>query len=158
DPAWKNGDYTEQPREGLVGALNLLLMMTSSPLQWHKQGPTRDAADEWYAKQIASRLATTDANDMLYQFNASREYDPSPNLECITAAVLDINSADDVVNPPELGLLEKLIARVKHGKYSLIPTSAETRGHGTHSLPAIWGRYLQDFLNSLPAQATTVQP
>src|SRR5437667_2890373 len=92
DPAWKNGEYTEQPHEGLIGALNLLMMMTSSPLQWHKSGPTRDAADQWYEDQIKSRLATTDANDMLYQFNASREYDPSPKLETITAAVLAINS------------------------------------------------------------------
>jgi homoserine O-acetyltransferase len=148
DPAWKGGDYTEEPREGLVGALNLLLMMTSSPLQWQKQAPTRDAADAWYANQIKTRLAATDANDMLYQFNASRDYDPSPNLERITAAVLAINSADDVVNPPELGLMEKLIARVKHGKYILIPTSDQTRGHGTHSLPAIWGQYLRDFMSA----------
>ena len=101
--------------------------------------PTRDAADQWYEGQIKSRLATTDANDMLYQFNASRDYDPSPKLEKITAAVLAINSADDVVNPPELGLMEKLIPRVKRGRYILIPTSDQTRGHGTHSLPADLG-------------------
>jgi homoserine O-acetyltransferase/O-succinyltransferase len=149
DPHYNNGDYTEQPREGLVGAINLLMMMTSSPLQWHKSGPTRDAADKWYEDQIRSRLAATDANDMLYQFNASRDYDPSPSLEKIQAAVLAINSADDVVNPPELGLMEKLMPRVKRGKYVLIPTSDQTRGHGTHSIPAIWGRYLADFLNEL---------
>ena len=152
DPAWKNGEYAEQPRQGLVGALNLLLMMTSSPLQWHKSGVTRDAADQWYEGQIKSRFAATDANDMLYQFGASREYDPSPNLETITAAVLAINSADDMVNPPELGLMEKLMPRVKRGRYILIPTSDQTRGHGTHSLPAIWGRHLSDFLNDLTGQ------
>src|SRR5262245_54468104 len=97
DPAWKNGDYTEPPQQGLVGAINILMMMTSSPLQWQKSGPTRDGADGWYENQIKSRLASTDANDMLYQYNASREYDPSPKLESITAAVLAINSADDVV-------------------------------------------------------------
>lgn len=149
DPAWRGGDYTEQPRQGLVGAINLLLMMTSSPLQWQTQNPTRDAADRWYENQITSRVAATDANDMLYQFNASRDYDPSPNLEKITAAVLAINSADDVVNPPELGLMEKLITRVKRGKYVLIPTSDQTRGHGTHSLPAVWGQHLADFLKEL---------
>jgi homoserine O-acetyltransferase len=149
DPAWRGGDYTEQPRQGLVGAINLLLMMTSSPLQWQTQNPTRDTADRWYENQITSRVATTDANDMLYQFNASRDYDPSPNLEKITAAVLAINSADDVVNPPELGLMEKLITRVKRGKYVLIPTSDQTRGHGTHSLPAVWGQHLADFLKEL---------
>ena len=94
---------------------------------------------------------TTDANDMLYQFDASREYDPSPSLEKITAAVLAVNSADDVVNPPELGLMERLMPRVKHGRYVLIPTSDVTRGHGTHSLPSVWGRYLADFLRQLHA-------
>jgi homoserine O-acetyltransferase len=149
DPDWLHGDYVEQPRRGLVGALNILLMMTSSPLQWHRSGPTRDRADQWYEDQIRSRLMTTDANDMLYQFDASREYDPSPALEKITAAVLAVNSADDVVNPPELGLMENLMPRVKHGRYVLIPTSDATRGHGTHSLPSVWGRYLADFLREL---------
>jgi homoserine O-acetyltransferase/O-succinyltransferase len=149
DPAWQNGDYREQPRQGLTGAINLLMMMTSSPLQWHKSGATRDAADNWYEDQIKSRLASTDANDMLYQYNASRDYDPSAMLEKITAAVLAINSADDVVNPPELGLMEKLMPRVKRGRYVLIPTSEETRGHGTHSLPRIWGKYLSEFIKEL---------
>jgi len=149
DPAWKNGDYADQPRDGLVGAINLLLMMTSSPLQWQKMAPTRDAADKWYADQMKSRLAATDANDMLYQYNASRDYDPSPRLEAITAPLLAINSADDVVNPPELGIMEKLMPRVKRGRYVLIPTSDQTRGHGTHSLPAVWGKYLEEFLNQL---------
>ena len=149
DPAWKNGDYTEPPRQGLTGAVTLLMMMTSSPLQWHKAGATRDAADKWYEDQIKTRVAATDANDMLYQYNASRDYDPSPNLEKITAALLAINSADDVVNPPELGLIEKLMPRVKRGRYVLIPTSDETRGHGTHSLPKIWGRHLAEFMKEL---------
>jgi homoserine O-acetyltransferase len=149
DPAYKNGEYTAQPHDGLVGAINLLMMMTSSPMQWHKTAPTREAADKWYADQIASRLRTTDANDMLYQYNASRDYNPAPNLEKITAAVLAINSADDVVNPPELGLMEKLMPRVKRGRYVLIPTSDQTRGHGTHSLPAIWGSYLGEFMSGL---------
>ena len=149
DPGWKNGDYTEPPRAGLTGAINLLMMMTSSPLQWHKSGPTREAADKWYEDQIRSRVAATDANDMLYQFNASRDYDPSPNLEKITASLLAINSADDVVNPPELGLMERLMPRVKQGRYVLIPTSDRTRGHGTHSLPAVWGPYLAEFLKGL---------
>src|SRR5437868_10573339 len=149
DPTWKNGDYTEQPRQGLVGAIDILMMMTSSPLQWHKTAPTRDAADKWYEDQIRTRVASTDANDMLYQYNASREYDPSPRLEAITAPLLAINSADDVVNPPELGIMEKLMPRVKRGRYVLIPTSDQTRGHGTHSLPAVWGKYLEEFLNQL---------
>jgi homoserine O-acetyltransferase/O-succinyltransferase len=150
DPAWKGGEYTEPPRQGLTAAVNILLMMTSSPLQWHKSGATPAAADAWYEDQIARRVASTDANDMLYQFNASRDYDPSTALEKITARVLAINSADDVVNPPELGLMEKLMPRVKRGRYVLIPTSDATRGHGTHSLPAVWGKYLEEFMQTLP--------
>ena len=149
DPAYKNGDYTEQPHAGMVGAVNLLMMMTSSPIGWHKSGPTRDAADKWYEDQLKSRIAANDANDMLYQFNASRDYDPSAQLEKITAHLLAINSADDVVNPPELGIMEKLMPRVAHGRYILLPITDRTRGHGTHSLPAIWGAYLGEFLKEL---------
>jgi homoserine O-acetyltransferase/O-succinyltransferase len=159
DPAWKNGDYTTPPHDGLVGAVNLLMMMTSSPLQWHKTAPTRDAADKWYEEQIVARVAATDANDMLYQYNASRDYDPSENLEKITAPLLAINSADDVVNPPELGIMERLMPRVKRGRYVLIPTSDQTRGHGTHSLPAVWGKYLADFLAELtPVSSSHQEP
>jgi homoserine O-acetyltransferase len=158
DPAWKNGEYTEQPHTGLVGAVNILMMMTSSPIGWHRSGPTRDAADKWYEDQIKSRVAAQDANDMLYHFNASRDYDPSPNLEKITAAVLAINSADDVVNPPELGLMEKLIPRVKRGRYILLPTTEQTRGHGTHSLPAIWGKHLEEFLKNLEPRTQNSEP
>jgi homoserine O-acetyltransferase len=149
DPAYKNGDYTEQPHAGMAGAINLLMMMTSSPIGWHKSGPTRDAADKWYEDQLKSRIAANDANDMLYQFNASRDYDPSAQLEKITAHLLAINSADDVVNPPELGIMEKLMPRVAHGRYILLPTTERTRGHGTHSLPAIWGTYLGEFMKEL---------
>ena len=158
DPAWKGGEYTQQPRQGLTAAIDILLLMTSSPLQWQKQSPTGAAADRWYAGQITSRVASTDANDMLYAFDASRDYDPSANLEHITAAVLAINSADDVVNPPELGLMEKLMPRVKRGRYVLIPTSDETRGHGTHSLPATWGKYLDDFVKQLTPAASSIEP
>src|SRR6516225_3492584 len=149
DPDYRNGDYTSQPRAGVTGALNTLLMMTSSPIGWQRAASTRDAADAWYENQIRTRLANTDANDMLYQFNASRDYDPSPSLERITAHLMAINSADDVVNPPELGVMEALMPRVKHGRYVLLPTTEQTRGHGTHSLPAIWGHYLSDFLAEL---------
>jgi homoserine O-acetyltransferase len=150
DPEWKNGEYHSQPVEGLTAALNILLWMTSSPLQWHKQAPTRDAADKFYADQIKTRLAGTDANDMLYQFESSSDYDPSPHLEKITAPLLAINSADDQVNPPELGLMEKLMPRVKRGRYVLLPITDETRGHGTHSLPAVWSGHLKEFLATLP--------
>jgi homoserine O-acetyltransferase len=112
--------------------------MVSSPLQWHHQAPTREKADALFDQMVASRLAATDANDMLYHFDSSRDYDPSAGLERIQARLLAINSADDEVNPPELGILEASIARVKRGRAIVIPTSERTRGHGTHSLPALW--------------------
>ncbi len=149
DPEWRHGEYQAQPRQGMLGFLHIFLMMTSSPLQWQKTAPTRDQADAFLAEQMARRAASLDANDALYAFDASREYDPSKDLEKITAPVLAINSADDQVNPPELGLMEKLMPRVKHGKYVLIPISDETRGHGTHSLPAVWGSYLEAFLKEI---------
>jgi homoserine O-acetyltransferase/O-succinyltransferase len=145
DPEYKGGEYTAPPLRGLRAALGMMFMMTSSPLTQHRSAPTRDAADasiESYLK----RAETTDANDFLYAFNASRDYDPSARLGTIKAPLLAINSADDVVNPPELGLLDSLIKRVPRGRYLLIPTSAATRGHGTHSLPAIWKAQLGAFL------------
>jgi homoserine O-acetyltransferase/O-succinyltransferase len=150
DPDGHDGDYTTPPRRGLRTALAVLFMMTSSPLQQQKSAPTRDAADAYITKYVNDRLETTDANDMLYAFDASRDYDPSSRLESVQASVLAINSADDVVNPPELGLMEKLIPRVKHARYVLIPTSEQTRGHGTHSMPAVWKSYLARFLQQLP--------
>ena len=149
DPSWNGGNYTTQPY-GLKPAIGMLFMMTSAPKVQQRQAPTRDAADSSIRRYIDSRYAATDANDMLYYFDASSDYDPSPYLERITAPVLAINSADDAVNPPELGLMEQLMPRVKHARYVLIPTSDRTRGHGTHSLPAVWGSYLKEFLASLP--------
>jgi homoserine O-acetyltransferase len=150
DPAWKDGEYQAQPRQGLTAALHVLMLMTSSPLQWQRTAGTREKADLFLAEQIERRLATSDANDMLYAFDASREYDPSSELGLIEAPLLAINSADDVVNPPELGLMEALLPRVKHGRYVLVPTGPETRGHGTHSLPALWEAELAAFLKELP--------
>ena len=148
DPTWKSGEYTEQPR-GLSNAIGFLLMATSVPLQWQKQFPTIAEADKWLADQIASRTRTTDANDMLYYFRAIEDYNPEPNLSRITAPLLAINSADDFVNPPELPLMEALIRRVKQGRFVLLPITDETRGHGTHSLPALWGPELSRFLAGL---------
>jgi homoserine O-acetyltransferase/O-succinyltransferase len=148
DPGWQGGDYTSQPR-GLRAAIQVLLFMVSSPLQWQKAAPTRDEADRFLADQMRTRLAATDANDMLYQFDASRDYDPSGQLEHIVAPVLAINSADDQVNPPELGLMERLMPRVRRGRYVLLPITDETRGHSTHSVPAVWQTHLKAFLNEM---------
>ena len=149
DPEWRSGNYTAQPH-GLVGALEILFMMTSSPLYLQTVAPTRDSADAYITSWIRARLRTTDANDFLYQFEASSDYDPSSGLDRIRVPVLAINSADDLVNPPELGLMEQLIKRVPNGRFVLLPISEKTRGHGTHSLPAIWKPHLAEFLKSLP--------
>lgn len=149
DPTWQNGDYTEPPR-GLASALGFLLMATSVPLQWQKQFSTAAAADTWLADQIAARTKSTDANDMIYHFRASEDYDPSGHLEEITAPLLAINSADDFVNPPELPMMAAMITRVKQGRFMLLPITDQTRGHGTHSIPAIWSESIQSFLASLP--------
>lgn len=145
DPDWRNGEYTAQPR-GLTAAVYTLIFMTSVPLQWQKLAPTRDAADKFFDQTFAARLAANDANDMLYQFEASRDYDPEPDLEKIAAPLLAINSADDQVNPPELGILEAQIKRVRKGRAVILPISDRTRGHSTHSYPAIWGDELARLL------------
>ena len=151
DPEWKGGNYERQPR-GLLAAVQVLVLMTSSPLRWHMTAPTREAADRLLEEQMRNRLSSVkDANDMLYAFEASRNYDPSRDLEKIRVPVLAINSADDVVNPPELGLMEKLMPRVRRGRYVLIPTGPETRGHGTHSYPKLWQEHLKKFLEEIGA-------
>jgi len=144
DPEWKNGDYEKPPR-GLVGAQYGLTMMTSSPLQMLKQSPTRVEADAAFEK-VKERAMRADANDMLYQFESSTDYNPAPKLEKISARLIAVNSADDQVNPPELGILEREIKRVQHGRYVLIPISDETRGHGTHSVAKLWKQYVVELL------------
>lgn len=145
DPAWKGGDYTTQP-PGLRTALEMLMIMSSSPLQMQEHEPTRDEADAYLAKFLDSHFATTDANDFLYAFNSSRNYDPSAKLETITVPVMAVNSADDFVNPPELNIMPEMIKRVPHGKYVLLPISEQTRGHGTHTMAAVWQSYLAELL------------
>jgi len=147
DPEWKNGDYEKQPKAGLTTAMYTLLFMTSSPLQQHKRAPTRDQADRLFDELLAARLKNADANDMLYHYDASRDYDPGPDLEKIQAPLVAVNSADDQVNPPELGVLEREIKRVKKGRAVVIPISDKTRGHGSHSLPELWQDELQRLLN-----------
>lgn len=146
DPSWQNGEYTTQPN-GLVGAIYALTLMGSSPLQMLKQAPTREAADALLARTVKARLASTDANDFLYQFESSEDYNPQPNLEKIVAPLTAVNSADDFINPPELGVCEREIKRVKNGKFVLLPTTDETRGHGTHTIASIWKEHLVDLLS-----------
>ncbi len=141
DPAWQNGDYDEQPH-GLTAAVHALLFMVSCPLQWQAQAPTRAAADQLFDEMVQARAAQLDANDMLYHFRASEDYNPAPDLAQIAAPLLAINFADDQVNPPELGILEEAIQHVPRGRAILLPISAQTRGHGTHTLAALWKHHL----------------
>ena len=152
DPDWKNGEYTTQPR-GLRAALQLLFAAGSAPLVQQRLGPTRDSADAYITRWLDTRFAETDANDLTYQVDASRDYDPSTTLDRITAPVLAINSADDFINPPELGLMERLIPKVKGARYVLIPTSERTRGHGTHTAAAVWKEYFAPFVAALEHSA-----
>ena len=149
DPGYNGGDYTVQPR-GLIAAHQMLFMMSSAPLFQHAQAPTREQADSTIGAWLTNRMRGADANDMLYQFNASRDYDPSSHLAQVAAPVLAINSADDLINPPELGVMDRLMPQVAKGKFVLLPITPQTRGHGTHSLPAVWGGYLRDFMAQLP--------
>jgi homoserine O-acetyltransferase len=146
DPAWNGGNYKTEPTNGLRAALDVEILMVSTPLYWQKEYPTREAADGYLEKSLQDRLKNLDANDMLYAFDASRTYDPSPNLAKIQAHLLAINSADDFVNPPELHVDEQLIHKVAHGRFVLLPITSETRGHGTHTLAAVWKNYLAQLL------------
>ena len=148
DPEWNHGDYTREP-PGLRAALQLLFVAGSSARQLQRMAATRDSADAYATRWLDARLAEVDANDLLYQVEASRDYDPSGELGRITAPVLAINSADDFINPPELGLMEALIGRVKRGRYVLLPTSDVTRGHGTHTVAAAWIQYVAPFIAAL---------
>lgn len=137
DPAWQGGQYAKQP-PSLRTASEMLMLMSSNPMLRQQQLPTLAAVDTAIAATVASAEKNSDANDTLYALEASRDYDPSTGLEKIKAPLLAINSADDLINPPELGLLEQEIKRVPRGKAIVIPFSSETRGHGSHTVAALW--------------------
>ena len=145
DPNWKNGDYTAQP-QSLRTAAEMLWFMSSNPVLRQKDAPTLAKTDEVLDKFVADIVKTDDANDVLYALEASRDYDPGPNLEKIHAPLLAINSADDLINPPELGILEREIKRVPHGRAVVIPLSDKTRGHGSHTIAALWKDQLEALL------------
>jgi homoserine O-acetyltransferase/O-succinyltransferase len=151
DPQWLKGEYVTQPISGMRTAASLLLIAGSAPIQMQISLPTRDAADEFVQKYIQRQLEDLDANDFLYQVNASRDYDPSAGLEKIKAPLLQINSGDDFINPPELGIAEREIKRVKGGRFVLLPASDQTHGHGTHTWAAVWQQYLAQLLESSKA-------
>lgn len=147
DPDWMGGEYKTQPTRALTTAEDLLLLAGSAPLNWQVVAPTREAAEKFYLDRFKPAVARLDANDLIYQLDASREYNPAPKLESIKAPLIAVNSADDFINPPELGMIEREIKRVKRGKFAMIPISEETRGHGTHTIAKIWQGYLKELLD-----------
>src|SRR5438105_1224795 len=147
DPEWMGGEYKTPPMRGLTTAEDLLLLAGSAPLNWQAVAPTREAAEKFYLDRFKPAVGRLDANDLIYQLDASREYNPQPKLEMIKAPLVAVNSADDFINPPELGIVEREIKRVKRGKFVLLPITEQTRGHGTHTIASIWQRYLKELLD-----------
>ena len=147
DPDWKGGDYRRQP-PSLRTAIEMLWVMSSNPVLRQQEAPTRARADELIDEYVAQYFRLDDANDVLYAFAASEDYDPGPALERIEAPLLAVNSADDLVNPPELGILQREMGRVAHGRAIVIPFSENTRGHGSHTYAALWKQYLLELLGS----------
>ena len=145
DPLWAGGDYQAQPVQGLRTAVDLLLLAGSAPMAMQRDLATPEAVDGYLATQMERRLPALDANDLWYQVNASWDYDPSAELERMTAPTTWINSADDFINPPELGLSEQFAPRLANTTYRLIPDSADGKGHGTHT----WARFWKDDLVAL---------
>jgi homoserine O-acetyltransferase len=146
DPDWNGGEYTREPRAALMNAGHLLALAGSAPMADQKRLPTRDAADREVEENESHFASTHDANDVLYAVASSRDYDPSADLEKITAPLLLVNSADDFINPPELGIAERMIPRVKRGRFLLIPASESTHGHGTHTWATFWKKDLEELL------------
>ncbi|MGH9604303.1 MAG: alpha/beta fold hydrolase [Terracidiphilus sp.] len=148
DPAWDNGNYTTEPTEGLRFAADWFIIAGSAPQQMQKDYPTRQAA-EAYVNRVQNAIATHfDADDLLYQFDSSRDYNPEPRLSSIVADVMWVNFADDFINPFELDqeIAGKLVHRMPHARFVLIPASMQTYGHGTHTHAADWKQYLIELL------------
>jgi homoserine O-acetyltransferase len=145
DPAWAAGEYKSQP-PSLRTAAEMLWLMSSNPVLRQKDAPTMAKTDEVLDKFANDLMNASDANDVLYALEASHDYDPGPDLEKIRAQLLAINSADDLINPPELGLLEREIKRVPKGRAIVIPLSEKTRGHGSHTIADLWKDQLADLL------------
>ncbi len=146
DPAWAGGDYTAQPVQGLRTAVSILQIAGFAPLYLQKAYPTREAADAYIADRVARDLPTRDANDFVYQLEASRTYNPWPRLERIRAPMTWVNSADDFINPAEYGIAEDAARRLRTGRYILIRATSDTRGHGTHTWAKFWRQELIDLL------------
>lgn len=152
DPEWKNGDYTTQPKAFRSATVFYAIASNGGTLAYQKLAPTRAAADKLLDQRLAAPF-NFDANDFLYQWDSSRDYNPAPKLERITAALLAINSADDERNPPETGLMERALKRIPNGKLYLIPASGDTRGHGTTAMAKFYKKQVEELLRTAPKRA-----
>jgi homoserine O-acetyltransferase len=146
DPAWNGGNYSAEPREGLRTAESILFIAGGAPLNLQKNYPTRDAAKAYVEERVESGMAHLDADDMIYQFDSSRNYNPWPNLQKIVAPLTWVNSADDFINPRNLDVPPQALKRMRNARFRLIPESAETHGHGTHTWAAFWKKDLSELL------------
>ena len=145
DPAWQGGLYSSQP-PGLRTAMAMLFLMSSNPLARQQEMPTLQESDAVFDAWLARAMESADANDLLYQVQASWDYDPGRYLEKIEAPLVAVNFADDLINPPELGVLERETRRVRQGRAVVVPAGPETRGHGTHTLATVWKEELARLL------------
>ncbi len=152
DPEWMNGNYTKQPRSLQFASVFYAIGTNGGNQRLYKDAPTREKADQLLNQRLSAPFSG-DANDHLYQWDSSRDYDPSLGLERIQAVLLAINSADDERNPPEVGVLEREIKRVKNGRVLLIPASEETSGHGTTGQARFWKKELGELLQTAPRRA-----
>lgn len=146
DPEWKGGEYASEPRMALRAAEEMLILAGSAPIPMQATLATRDSVDHWLAARMNRDLATLDANDLLYQVEASRRYDPSGRLAAVRAPVTWVNSTDDFINPPELGIAEQQAKQVRDARFVMIPASVNTHGHGTHTWAALWKGHLVELL------------
>jgi homoserine O-acetyltransferase len=146
DPVWAGGEYRTPPVQGLRTAASLLFVAGAAPLYFQKQYPGRDVAEAFARDRVAASIAGTDANDLVYQLDASRTYAPWQRLEAITAPTMWINSGDDFINPRNLDYPQRAVARMRDARFRMIPESADTRGHGTHTSARFWKQDLADLL------------
>jgi homoserine O-acetyltransferase len=149
NPDYNGGEYKQEPH-GVTETITMFDLIIDGPGHLQQSAPNREAADALFARWTAHAAENRDANDLLYALNASRNYNPEPNLEKIQADLVAVNAADDFINPPELGVMDKLIARVKRGKFVLISVSAGAHGHGSGGDPALWKEYLQELMVERP--------
>ena len=152
DPEWLGGEYRSEPMQALHAAAGFLLIARSAPIQMQTALPTPDAADEFLKVYMDREIPDLDANDLLYQISASRDYDASGGLDKIQARVMWVNSADDFVDPPDLGIAEREVKKIRNARFVLLPASEQTHGQSTDSWAAVWQQYLSELLAATQAK------